>query len=60
MHAESLCVWLDVGAASMASSCTVHEMEDLSISDHLSVSVKFAWMLKETNQHLDFQWEIID
>ena len=37
---------LDVGAASMASSCTVHEMEDLNTSDHLPISVEFSWMLE--------------
>ena len=30
----------------MASSCTVHEMEDLNTSDHPPISVEFSWMLE--------------
>ena len=51
---------LEVGAASMASSCTEHEMEDLNTSDHLLISVEFSWKLEKTNQPQDFQWEMID
>ena len=64
MHAVSRTtvdyVLLDVGAASMASSCTVHEMEDLNTTDHLPISVEFSWTLEKTNQPWDFQWEMID
>ena len=44
----------------MASSCTVHEMEDLNTSDHFPISVEFSWKLEKTNQPRDFQWEMID
>lgn len=47
----------DVVAASILSSCTLHEMGDWNTADHLPISVEFSSTLEKTNQHLDFQWD---
>lgn len=41
----------------MVSSCAVHEMEDLNISDHLPISMELSWTVAKTGQQCDFQWD---
>lgn len=50
----TMCYWMK-GVASMVSSCAVHEMEDLIISDHLPISMELSGTVAKTDQQCDFQ-----
>ena len=51
---------MDVEAASLASPCTVQEMEDLNASDHLPISVCVSCSGPSRSEPCDFQWSRID
>ena len=53
-------IFMDVGAASLASPCTVREMEDLNTSDHLPISVCLSYPAPILSVPGEFQWPRID
>ena len=53
-------ILMDVGAASMASPCVVHEMQDLNTSDHLPISVCLSFTAPIPSQKHEVHWTNVD